>query len=257
MSDTFFQTKAYFSYWLDAVDEHSLHSPFYFDFYTNVVKGKDHTEGFGEIERLRNKLIADLRSIMVEDHGTGENGQRKISDIATSSLSSSKFSALYARIVRHFKAKSILELGTSLGINALYLGLKKDCTVTTFEGSPEIADIASLTFQFANAKNISMVRGNIDQTLPHYLQSTRKIDLAFIDANHRYKPTIKYFELLLPKLKENSILVLDDIHYSSEMEKAWKEISRHNLVYGSADLFRCGILFFDPSLNKQNVILQF
>jgi predicted O-methyltransferase YrrM len=257
VSDTFFQAKAFFSYWLDSVDEHSLHSPFYFDFYTNVVKGKSYTEGYAEIERLRYKLISDVRPITVDDYGTGHNEQRRISDIATSSMSPQKYSALYARIIRHFKAQNILELGTSLGINSLYLGLKKDTKVTTFEGSNEVADLAALTFEFANAKNINIIRGNIDVTLPSYLQTVRKIDLAFIDANHRYRATLKYFELILPKLKENSVLVFDDIHYSVEMERAWNEISRHHLVYGSADLFRCGILFFDPSLNKQNVILQF
>ena len=257
MSDTFFQTKAYLSYWLDSVDEHSLHSPFYFDFYTNVVKGASTMEGFAEIERLRHKLIADFRPVAIEDLGTGGDRQQRISDIATSSLTPAKYSALYARIIRHFKAQNIIELGTSLGINCLYLGLKKDTKVTTFEGSPEVADIASLTLEFANAKNINIVRGNIDVTLPAFLQTVRKIDLAFLDANHRYKSTMKYFELILPKLKETSVLVLDDIHYSAEMEKAWMEISRHTVAYGSVDLFRCGIVFFDPSLNKQNVILQF
>jgi predicted O-methyltransferase YrrM len=257
VADTFFQTKAYLSYWLDAVDEHSLHSPFYFDFYTNVVNGKSNTEGYAAIERLRYKLISDTRPITVDDYGTGDNEQRRISDIATSSLSPQRYSALYARMVHHFKAQTILELGTSLGINSLYLGLKKDTKVTTFEGSNELADLASLTFEFANAKNINIVRGNIDVTLPDYLQTVRKIDLAFIDANHTYSATLKYFEQILPKLKENSVVVLDDIHYSPEMHKAWNAISQHRLVYGSADLFRCGILFFDPSLNKQNVILQF
>jgi predicted O-methyltransferase YrrM len=257
VADTLFQAKAYLSYWLDSVDEHSLHSPFYFDFYTNVVRGNNNTEGHAEIERLRYKLISDIRPISVDDYGTGGNEQRRISDIATSSLSPQRYSALYSRIIRHFKAQNIVELGTSLGINTLYLGLRKDTKVTTFEGSNELADLAALTFEFANAKNINIVRGNIDVTLPDFLQTIRKVDMAFIDANHTYAATIKYFELLLPKLKETSVMVLDDIHYSSQMEKAWNEISRHRLVYGSADLFRCGILFFDPSLNKQNVILQF
>jgi hypothetical protein len=54
-----------------------------------------------------------------------------------------------------------------------------------------------------------------------------------------------------------SALIIDDIHQSPEMEKAWKEIQQHALVYGSIDLYRCGIVFFDPSLNKQHVVLQF
>jgi hypothetical protein len=58
------------------------------------------------------------------------------------------------------------------------------------------------------------------------------------------------------KVHPNSIIIIDDIHYSPEMAAAWKVIKNHRLVYASADLFRCGIVFFDPSLNKQHVILQ-
>jgi predicted O-methyltransferase YrrM len=139
----------------------------------------------------------------------------------------------------------------------LYLAQKNDARVTTFEGVPEIADIAKLTFEFSEASNIQMIQGNIDSTLPAYLQSIRKVDLIFMDANHRYQPTLNYFERLIPKITETSILIIDDIHYSAGMEKAWEQIKKHKIVYGSADLYRCGILFFDPSLNKQHVILQY
>lgn len=158
-------------------------------------------------------------------------------------------------MINHFKAKSIAELGTSFGINTLYLA-PPQAEVTTFEGSPEIADMAKLTFELAQAKNIRIVEGNIDTTLPAFLQTARKLDFIFMDANHRYAPTMTYFERLLARIHENSIIVLDDIHYSPEMERAWNLIKKHKLVYGSADLYRCGILFFDPSLNKQHVILQ-
>lgn len=257
MSYKFFQTKAFLSYWLDAVDEHSLHSPFFFDFYANVVKRNTNPDGFEQFEKLRRKLLNDSRTLSIHDPGSGNKTSRAVSEIANSSLSPAKFSQLYARIINHIKAQQVIELGTSFGINALYLADKKDVKLATFEGSPQISEIASLTFEFAQAKNINLINGNIDATLPVYLQSIRRLDFAFVDANHRYQPTLKYFGLLLPKLRENSVLILDDIHYSPEMERAWNEIKKHKLVYASADLFRCGILFFDPSLNKQHVILQF
>jgi len=153
-------------------------------------------------------------------------------------------------------ATCIVELGTSFGINALYLSEAKGATVTTFEGAPAIADIAALTFEFAGKENIRLTVGNIDQTLPAFLQQVRQVDFVFIDANHMYGPTIRYFEWLLKKIHERSVLVVDDIHCSPGMERAWEEIKGHRLVYGSADLYRCGIVFFDPSLNKQHVILQ-
>lgn len=255
----FFQIKTYGNYWLDAVDEHSLHSPFLFDWYTKVIKVE--SEGIVSIEKLRSSLLQTQSEITVEDLGAGSkhftNSKRAIRDIADTSLSDLRFSLLYLRIANHINAKSIVELGTSLGINALYLAQKKDAKVFTFEGSESIAEVAQDTFAFADAKNIELIKGNIDSTLYSNLSRMPKIDLAFMDANHQYAPTIRYFDCLLDKIHHKSVVILDDIHSSPEMEKAWYELRKHELVYTSMDLYRCGILFFDPSLTKQHVVLQF
>lgn len=257
MANRFFQARTYFSYWLDAVDEHSLHSPFFFDFYTRVVKNKTGENGVASIEQLRNKLLADHRPLKTQDPGSRQSDKsRTISSITRTSVSPLRFSGIYSRMIRHFKAHTILELGTSVGINTLYLAQQRDSSITTFEGSPELANLARLTFDFAEARNIRLIEGNLDRTLSEFLQTIRKIDFILMDANHRYQPTVSYFENLLTRITESSIVVVDDIHYSAEMEKAWNELKTHKLVYGSADLYRCGILFFDPSLNKQHVILQ-
>lgn len=258
MAHTFFRIKSYITYWLDAVDEHSLHSPFYFDFYTRIIKARADARSFSHIENLRKQLLHDNRTISVRDMGSNQKVKtfRKISFIARTSLSTPEFSKLFNRMANHFRANTIVELGTSFGINTLYLAEKKDASVITFEGSPAIASIAELTFEFASKKNVKLISGNIDITLPASLHHIKKIDLAFMDANHRYEPTIRYFNCLLKKFADKSILIIDDIHYSPEMEKAWRMIKSHRLVYGSVDLFRCGIVFFDPSLNKQHVILQ-
>ncbi|HEY8935221.1 MAG TPA: class I SAM-dependent methyltransferase [Cyclobacteriaceae bacterium] len=181
---------------------------------------------------------------------------RKISEIAKTSLSPQSLSILYSKIIDHYNAKNVVELGTSLGVNTLYLASGKKARVTTFEGSSAIGDIATLTFEFAKATNINLLLGNIENTLPAFIQSTGKIDVAFIDANHRYEPTKRYFDWLAKKTHSQSVIILDDIYFSPEMEKAWNEIKKHNLVYTTIDLYRCGLVFFDPSLNKQHVVLQ-
>jgi predicted O-methyltransferase YrrM len=228
-----------------------------FDFYSKVIKAPQ--QKIDIAESLRNRLSRDNRVIKVNDlgSGSGKANQRTISSVAAKSLSSAKFSSLYYRIISRYGHTSIVELGTSLGINTLYLANEPKTVVTTFEGCNEIADLAEFTFQFAQAGNIKVIRGNIDQTLPSFLQTVRKIDFVFIDANHTYEATIKYFNLFLSRIHEKSMVVVDDIHFSSSMNKAWNEIRGNKLVYGSIDLHRAGILFFDPSLNKQNVILQF
>lgn len=213
--------------------------------------------GSDTYEKLRSRLLRDKRVIREEEHGSRKSHrQRTVREVARRSMSSPKLSGIYCRIVNHTRAKTVLELGTSLGINTLYLAEPAGVQVTTFEGSPAIADMASLTFEFAGAKNIRLIRGSIDSTLPEHLHSVRRLDFVLVDANHRYKPTVKYFDALLPKIQQTSVVVIDDIHYSPEMKRAWDLIRNHKLVYASADLFWCGLLFFDPSLNKQHVILQ-
>lgn len=254
-----FQLKTYITYWLDAVDEHSLHSPFLFDLYTKIIKAE--SEGIFEIEKLRAKLLKITSEIEVVDLGAGSkhasSAKRAINEIAHHSLSDQRFSLLYLRMIHHIDARNIIELGTSLGINTLYLAQKKNARVYTFEGSESIAAVALDTFSFAAAENIELIKGNIDSTLYSNLSRMPKIDLAFMDANHRYTATMKYFNWLLMKIHHKSVIILDDIHDTPEMEKAWNEIRKHELVYTSIDLYRCGIVFFDPSLNKQHVVLQF
>jgi len=241
------------------MDEHSLHSPFLFDLYTKVIKLN--SGEISEIENLRSQLLQDEREISVEDFGKGskhlKTQNRKIQDIAQTSLSPAKFSQLYLRLALHCKSKNSIETGTSFGINTLYLAAKVDSKVFTFEGSEQIAEIADISFEFRSAKNIELIRGNIDTTLYSNLSRMPKADFIFMDANHQYESTIKYFEWLIMKIHHSSIMVIDDIHDNPGMEKAWKEICSHDLVYVSVDLYRCGILFFDPSLTKQHAVLQF
>jgi predicted O-methyltransferase YrrM len=254
-----FQIKTYLQYWLEAVDSHSLHSPFLYDFYINVIQGKDQHD-FISNEKLRAKLLANPTPLQVEDFGAGPRSrhrERTIKEIAGSSLTPQKLSRLYARLARYYACKNIIELGTSFGINTLYLAAETKSQVATFEGAPAVASVAKSTFEFAGVNNISLVEGNIDHTLPHWLEIHRKIDLAFIDANHRYAATMKYFDLILKKTHFKSIVILDDIHYTDDMERAWNELRQHPLVSASIDVYRSGMLFFDPSLNKQHVVLQF
>jgi predicted O-methyltransferase YrrM len=252
------QLKAFIRHWLHVVDEHSIHSPYFFDFYRNIIKGS--CTPIAKIETLRTQLHNNSLEIAVEDFGAGSSvlkgAKRKLSAIAKTSLSNTAFSSLYWRIIRFIEAERIVELGTSLGVNTLYLAQNTNSRVYTFEGSKALANVALTNFEYFNQNNIQLIEGNIDSTLSDFLQDPAKINFALIDANHRYAATMKYFAMLVMRLNEESILVVDDIHWSEEMEKAWNELKANELVYGSIDLFQCGILFFQPGLNRQHYVLS-
>ncbi len=240
------------------MDEHSIHSPYFFDFYEKVILNKNQISGFDEIEQVRNKLLQSTLEIEVKDLGAQSNHfkseKRVLSKVAETSISPRSLCELLFRLVNYMDATSIIELGTSAGITSLYLAKQPHSKVITFEGNKELINIAQAHFEYFETKNIKLIEGNLDNTLSDYLQNPAKIDFALMDANHRYEPTMRYFNLLSKRIAHKGIIVLDDIYHSEEMAKAWKELSKHELVYGSADLFRCGILFFDPALNRQHFV---
>jgi len=255
------QASGLFTYYFNAVNEHSLHTPFLYELYTKVVKS-DHLNGdFSEIKSIYKKLLKDKSKVHITELGAGSSvnssTSRSVRSIAQHSLTSLKFSALYYRLIKYFNIRHIIELGTSLGINTLYLAKYEATKIYTFEGCQNTINIAKTNFEKAEATNIKIIEGNINQTFPSFLNGQLKPDMVYIDANHHYTPTLRYFDLILKNRHDNTIVIIDDIHWSEEMSKAWKEICDHPEVSLSIDLNRCGILFFKHDLTKQHFYLMF
>lgn len=252
-SPSFHQIKSYITHWLLEVDEHSIHSPFFFDLYVKTTSKKER-RGIPQLEELRETLLKNQTVLNIEDLGSGTSGKRTIADIAAKSLTPAPFAAFYLELSHYMESKRVVELGTSLGLTTLYLAQNKDVSVFTFEGSHDVANAAMTNFEWSGKKNIRLIEGDIDHTLPKFLAEHARLDFVLMDANHRYGATIRYYQMLTKRLWEKSVLIIDDIHRSDEMEKAWHEIKENIFVYGSIDLYRCGILFFDPALNKQHFV---
>lgn len=207
-------------------------------------------------------LEHDERIIITESYGAtstiSNKSKRRIKNIARGGITSEKYSMLLYQLCNKFEVKKALELGTSLGINTLYLSNVKDINVVTFEGCRETANIAKSNFNQLNVRNVKLIEGNLNESLKNYLESQReKIDFVFFDANHRYASTIQYFELCLERSHAKSIFVFDDIHWSQEMKKSWAYVRSNPLVSISIDLFQFGIIFFDPDLSRQHFILSY
>ncbi|MEO8173934.1 MAG: class I SAM-dependent methyltransferase [Sediminibacterium sp.] len=242
---------------------HGMHSPFVFSFITKVLNDDRRFYVYEHIEKLRELLQNDPTQLTIEDFGAGsrvkKNNIRSVREIAHSSLKPKKFGQLLFRIVDAYGPKNILELGTSLGITTAYLAsAKKDTAVVTMEGASAVAAVAMNNFATLGLKNIELVEGNFDHTLPATVKKMNPIDMAFVDGNHRYEPTVRYYRELLPAMHEYSILIFDDIHWSKEMEQAWDEIRNDAAVTLSIDLFFIGLVFFRKEQKiKQHFVIRF
>jgi len=254
-----FQVWEYFLYFFLKEDQHSIHSPFFFSFYQNLKAYiKENKEGQSAIERQRSKFLGMNNKVQPTDFGAGSRWdfgkKRKISSIAKRSNTPVRFSLLYQFLCLQTPAITVLDLGTSLGINTAYLATVTKGELYSFEGDPALVNLAKSHLK--NYSSVHIIPGNVDSTLTKTLQDINCIDFALMDANHRYQPTIDYFRMISPKLHPGSILVIADIHWSKEMRNAWNELKSSSSVTGSMDFFECGVLFFGKHCDDIDFVLE-
>jgi predicted O-methyltransferase YrrM len=254
----------YLRFWYKASNAkgHGMHSPFVFDFILHVLHNRSHYQHPPEIEQLRRRLLQDHRMIPVVDLGAGSRKgnemEREVAALARSALKPPRLAQMLFRAARHYQPASIIELGTSLGITTAYFSKAVPAAhITTIEGSSIVARLAAEHLQELSCTNVTVVNGNFDEALPLALDQGL-VDMAYVDGNHRYEPTIRYFEWLVERAHEGSVMIFDDIHWSAEMEKAWEVIRNDRRVCYSIDLFFLGFIFFRPAFRvKQNFSIRF
>ncbi len=216
------------------------------------------------IAALHRRLQHDLRQLSLTDHGAGHHGRgsreqrpvhlgRLVRQAATPPRQGER---LY-RLVRHLRPARMLELGTHLGFSAAYLGLgQPQGQLISIEGDPALAALAR---QHLAALHVAaeVKVGPFDQVLPQgQWLATYRPDFVFLDGNHRYDATLRYFEQLWPHMPEGSWLLLDDIYWSPGMAAAWRALSQHPSVGVSLDLYRQGLLRLGRAEGKAHWVLR-
>ncbi len=239
-------------HWLLCEGRHSIHSPFLFRFFEEVLT-PDRRIRLPEVERLRMKLSGDRRLLPGQDAGSGSfrRSARTLRSVVKREAAPLALAACYRRLVRFSGAQEILEIGTSVGLTSMYLAAEDHVRVTTLEANEVLAKVAMENFLTAGRTNIRTVIGNADQTLPELLKKGPPPDLAIIDANHRYEPTLRYARQLSDNMEDSGVIVIDDIHYSREMTNAWKVMASGPAISLALDCGRFGVLFLDPALPRE------
>jgi len=256
-----YEAKKYLQYKLRAKNEHAIHSPFVFKLYTEIIKNKEKYYAYDELNKLRGQLLKNKTIIEVCDLGAGSkklNEKRAIAEIAKVSVIPKKYGQLLFRLVNHFQPKTILELGTSLGLSTLYMHKSyPKSKIISVEGCPNTSQFAQSLMAQLSIVNVQIVNSDFDKMFEHEFKKD-VFDLVYIDGNHTYEATIKYFKLLLDKAHDNSILIFDDIYWSPGMTKAWEEIKAHPSVTVTIDLFKMGLVFFrKENKEKEHFLLRY
>lgn len=228
---------------------HGVHSPFVYKLVENVFSSKHPFYAFEELNAIRKKFTEDETELEINDMGAGSQklsgSKRKVKDIALYGVSSKKQAELLFKLISYLKCETIIELGTSLGITTLYLSYANaGGHVFTLEGSESLVNFSRASFKDHKRDNITCIQGNFDQTLPKLLSELPSFDLLYLDGNHTYDASMRYFKMALEKRKDDSVIIFDDIYWSKEMTEAWEEIRDHSAVTLSIDCFYFGMIFF-------------
>ncbi len=132
------------------------------------------------------------------------------------------YSFLYL-VSREFKPKIMVEIGTYQGLGSIHLALgNPEGRVTTIEQRLGFRDALYRFCYNENINNIDALIGESLAVVDRFMDNS--IDLLFIDGNHDYEFAKEDYNKYLPKVKENGIILIDDIQLHSGMERFWEEI---------------------------------
>ncbi|MBL7214674.1 MAG: class I SAM-dependent methyltransferase [Phycisphaerae bacterium] len=201
----------------------------------------------GQIESERRRLLK--RHAPLIDGTLGEGGlyDQGLTISAVCKVSkSSRQSVFMYKLIRKFKPKLILELGTNVGVSSAFqaAALKMNAQngrLITMEASPYRLRLAKDLHRSLGLENISYVEGLFAETLAATLTELDPVDFAFIDGHHQYQPTLDYFQEIYRQTQQGALFVFDDIRWSDGMKQAWAELQKDKRFSVTVDLNAMGI----------------
>lgn len=265
----FFKISQFFRFYRAGITKYQLHSSFVFELACAVIEDKRWFYAFRDVEAMRYKMLASDVRLNVIDYGAGNlnamesvgNGQhpivvgkkRSVRSIARLAGSSARQGRMLFRLAHYLQPRTMLELGTSVAIGAMYLAsAAREARFCTLEGSPEIAQVARVNLECLGLeKNVEVTEGPFEQTLTTVLQDLKRLDFVFFDGNHRPAPTLQYFEACLAFSHDKTVFVFDDAHWSEGMSGAWEQIKCHHRVMLTLDFFELSLAFIDPGFKEK------
>ena len=121
-------------------------------------------------------------------------------------------------IVKIAKAKRCLEIGRFTGLSTLCMakGLPEDGKVVAVDNSEEFLSLANKFWKQADVLDkIESIIGDGVEVMQSYIDRQYSFDLIFIDADKNNYPN--YYELSLPLLRPNGIVIIDNMLWHGDV----------------------------------------
>ena len=202
----------YVTYWLTAANGkgHGIHSPFVFQFVTDVLNDDRFFYAFETIEQLPHQ----------------QQGFKK-------------YNQLLFKIVNYYQPKTVLYIDESITNTLFYLAQANNNTpVFSFVNN-------NSQQQKAVQINPKIAIDNVYFYDDILAITTNQYHLVCINT-YNEDDLQNYFQLLLPHFTTQSIVIINNIHASKQLEAIWYNLQQHSSITLSIDLFQLGLIFFRP-----------
>ena len=211
---------------------YGVHSPFVFELMTEVIEERKLYYCYDRLRPVRLQILQRRDGVM---YGNRKVSIRKLLDKYGFTEHEHRF---LFRLANRFQVKTILAVGSDFGLTPLYLtAYSTDSSCVAIEPEPSMAAVAKEYINKYATASIDL-RGD-------YTEIPDGLDLVVFGVS------IPAFKLFLPHIHEKSAMVIQGINESIRNRKAWKEICAHPKVTVTIDMYRLGIVFFNPDLHRR------
>jgi len=144
-------------------------------------------------------------------------------------------------VIRQWRPRHCLELGTAYGIGTSYIALAQERFVSggrlwTIEGSDTQYQFSAPRLAGAYGENVTALHGRTDILVPEL--ADHGFDFVFHDAGHSFEAYTEDFQHMLPGLQEGAVVLFDDIRWqgsavtgrSSGCYEGWITVTNHPRV---------------------------
>ena len=212
------------------------------------INRKRHAAGYGVHSQFAFELILDTIHTP-HSYYVYQDNRRKIKLSELNKEINFKYAELLFRLINRFDSKDILEIGSGMGANTLYLCThSKQAFVTCIEQEKEKIKIAQ---SFLTDKLVNIMFANV---LPTKENSFNAIIWDLKQYPHEKE---KVVETINKTIKSAGFLVVNHINKGKENKEIWQKIRKLDTLTMSFDLGAIGIGFFNPSLPKLNYDIYF